>query len=143
MMERRRREEKRSIKSLVNHVINALPFALHLPGCQYCGPGMKRRERLVYSRAERGNECLSKTSIWRRRCVVAGGRRDEPENKIWNRREQARSGKKKRWREGTYKKIVDSLAEDDRRGGSAHHASEREYPLRCMHSNDVNVPELP
>lgn len=33
-------------KGLVNNAINNLPFELHLPGYQYCGPGTKLRERL-------------------------------------------------------------------------------------------------
>lgn len=28
-------------KGLVNSIINKLPFELHLPGYQYCGPGTK------------------------------------------------------------------------------------------------------
>ncbi|KAJ8915707.1 hypothetical protein NQ315_000641 [Exocentrus adspersus] len=31
---------------LVNSVINKLPFELHLPGYQYCGPGTKLKKRL-------------------------------------------------------------------------------------------------
>lgn len=34
-------------KGLVNSVINKLPFELHLPGYQYCGPGTKLSERLA------------------------------------------------------------------------------------------------
>lgn len=32
--------------SVVDKIINNLPFELHLPGYQYCGPGTKVRERL-------------------------------------------------------------------------------------------------
>lgn len=32
---------------LVNNLINHLPFELHLPGYNYCGPGTKLRERLI------------------------------------------------------------------------------------------------
>lgn len=31
---------------LVNRIINSLPFELHLPGYQYCGPGTKLKKRL-------------------------------------------------------------------------------------------------
>ena len=34
-------------KGLVNKVINSLPFELHLPGYQYCGPGTKLAKRLA------------------------------------------------------------------------------------------------
>lgn len=34
-------------KGLVNTIINQLPFELHLPGYNYCGPGTKLRERLI------------------------------------------------------------------------------------------------
>lgn len=37
---------------LLNTAINNLPFELHLPGYNYCGPGTKLRERL--SRGDRG-----------------------------------------------------------------------------------------
>lgn len=37
---------------LLNSVINNLPFELHLPGYNYCGPGTRLRERL--SRGDRG-----------------------------------------------------------------------------------------
>lgn len=33
-------------RSLLNSVINRLPFELHLPGYQYCGPGTKLEKRL-------------------------------------------------------------------------------------------------
>lgn len=33
--------------SLLNRAINALPFELHIPGYQYCGPGTRLRERLA------------------------------------------------------------------------------------------------
>jgi hypothetical protein len=32
---------------LLNSVINNLPFELHLPGYNYCGPGTKRQKRLL------------------------------------------------------------------------------------------------
>lgn len=32
---------------LVNSIINKLPFELHLPGYQYCGPGTKLQDRLI------------------------------------------------------------------------------------------------
>lgn len=37
---------------LVNNLINNLPFELHLPGYNYCGPGTKLRKRLL--RGDRG-----------------------------------------------------------------------------------------
>jgi len=36
----------------LNSAINALPFELHIPGYQFCGPGTRLRERLA--RGERG-----------------------------------------------------------------------------------------
>lgn len=33
-------------KGLVNNIINYLPFELHLPGYNYCGPGTKLSERI-------------------------------------------------------------------------------------------------
>ena len=32
---------------LVNNLINKLPFELHIPGYQYCGPGTKLQKRLA------------------------------------------------------------------------------------------------
>lgn len=40
---------------LVNSIINNLPFELHLPGYNYCGPGTKLRERLL-----RGDKGINK-----------------------------------------------------------------------------------
>lgn len=37
---------------LLNNIINNLPFELHLPGYNYCGPGTRLRERL--SRGDKG-----------------------------------------------------------------------------------------
>lgn len=39
---------KRAFKGsgLVNNIINSLPFELHLPGYQFCGPGTKLQKRL-------------------------------------------------------------------------------------------------
>lgn len=34
-------------EGLVNSIINKLPFELHLPGYNYCGPGTRLRERLL------------------------------------------------------------------------------------------------
>lgn len=34
-------------KGLVNKIINKLPFELHIPGYQYCGPGTKLAKRLA------------------------------------------------------------------------------------------------
>lgn len=39
-------------RGIVNSVINHLPFEMHLPGYQYCGPGTKLRKRL--QRGDRG-----------------------------------------------------------------------------------------
>jgi len=36
----------RSGRGLINRIINALPFELHIPGYRYCGPGTKLQERL-------------------------------------------------------------------------------------------------
>jgi len=50
----------KSIKSggggLLNSVINALPFELHIPGYQFCGPGTRLSERLA--RGEQGINSL-------------------------------------------------------------------------------------
>ena len=34
-------------RGLVNKIINKLPFELHIPGSQYCGPGTKLAKRLA------------------------------------------------------------------------------------------------
>ena len=34
-------------RGIVNKAINALPFELHIPGYQFCGPGTHLRERLA------------------------------------------------------------------------------------------------
>ncbi|KYM96049.1 hypothetical protein ALC62_13299 [Cyphomyrmex costatus] len=34
-------------KSLLNRAINALPFELHIPGYQFCGPGTRLKKRLA------------------------------------------------------------------------------------------------
>ena len=39
---------------MVNKVINSLPFEVHLPGYQYCGPGTKLAKRLA-----RGDPCIN------------------------------------------------------------------------------------
>jgi len=41
---------------LLNRVINALPFELHIPGYQFCGPGTRLSERLA--RGEQGINSL-------------------------------------------------------------------------------------
>lgn len=43
-------------KGLVNNLINRLPFELHFPSYQYCGPGTKLKERLA--RGDRGINLL-------------------------------------------------------------------------------------
>lgn len=45
-------------KGVLNTIINALPFELHLPGYQYCGPGTKLEKRLA--RGEPGINKLDK-----------------------------------------------------------------------------------
>ena len=40
------RKKKRG-RGLVNNLINRLPFELHIPGYQYCGPGTKLAKRLA------------------------------------------------------------------------------------------------
>lgn len=40
---------------LVNNIINRLPFELHLPGYNYCGPGTKLKQRLL-----RGDKGINK-----------------------------------------------------------------------------------
>ena len=46
IIHRREKVKKRRGESLVNNIINKLPFELHLPGYQYCGPGTKLVTRL-------------------------------------------------------------------------------------------------
>lgn len=41
---------------IVNSAINSLPFELHIPGYQFCGPGTRLRERLA--RGDRGKNPL-------------------------------------------------------------------------------------
>lgn len=45
-------------KGLVNTLINKLPFELHLPGYQYCGPGTKLQKRIA--RGDPGINSLDK-----------------------------------------------------------------------------------
>jgi hypothetical protein len=51
---RRRNTNKGS--GLINSVINKLPFELHLPGYQYCGPGTNLKKRLA--RGDKGINLL-------------------------------------------------------------------------------------
>ncbi|KAK5649428.1 hypothetical protein RI129_000457 [Pyrocoelia pectoralis] len=46
MLIRKRKSKVRGGSGLVNTLINKLPFELHLPGYQYCGPGTKLTKRL-------------------------------------------------------------------------------------------------
>jgi len=39
--------KKKKGRGLVNKLINKLPFELHIPGYQYCGPGTKLAKRLA------------------------------------------------------------------------------------------------
>lgn len=41
------RRKKSCGGGLVNKIINSLPFEVHLPGYQYCGPGTKLKKRLA------------------------------------------------------------------------------------------------
>jgi len=43
---------KDCVGGLLNRVINALPFELHIPGYQFCGPGTRLKKRLA--RGDRG-----------------------------------------------------------------------------------------
>lgn len=42
-----RQRKKKVGRGLLNKIINKLPFELHLPGYQYCGPGTKLTKRLA------------------------------------------------------------------------------------------------
>lgn len=42
-----KKSRRRRGKGLVNTIINKLPFELHIPGYQYCGPGTKLAKRLA------------------------------------------------------------------------------------------------
>jgi Phospholipase A2-like domain len=44
---RRRRRQKKIGRGFINNLINRLPFELHIPGHQYCGPGTKLQKRLL------------------------------------------------------------------------------------------------
>lgn len=46
---------------LLNSVINNLPFELHLPGYNYCGPGTRLKERLL--RGDRGVNALDEACM--------------------------------------------------------------------------------
>ena len=48
MIVHRENKKKCGSKGLVNSIINKLPFELHLPGYQYCGPGTKLIKRLAH-----------------------------------------------------------------------------------------------
>lgn len=45
-MQRNKKPQKFVGKGLLNKAINALPFELHFPGYQFCGPGTHLQERL-------------------------------------------------------------------------------------------------
>lgn len=49
-------------KGFLNNAINHLPFEMHLPGYQYCGPGTKLNERL--KRGDPGINELDKACKW-------------------------------------------------------------------------------
>lgn len=42
-----KRKKKVRGKGLINNLINKLPFEMHIPSYQYCGPGTKLKERLA------------------------------------------------------------------------------------------------
>lgn len=42
-----KRNSKKSGGNLINRIIDKLPFELHVPGYQYCGPGTKLKKRLA------------------------------------------------------------------------------------------------
>lgn len=42
-----RAPEKHRGQGILNKIINNLPFELHIPGYQYCGPGTKLEKRLA------------------------------------------------------------------------------------------------
>lgn len=48
-------------RGLLNSVINNLPFELHLPGYNYCGPGTKLQKRLL--RGDKGVNALDKACM--------------------------------------------------------------------------------
>lgn len=48
-------KEKRQGRGLINSAINKLPFELHIPGYQYCGPGTKLTKRIA-----RGDQGVNK-----------------------------------------------------------------------------------
>lgn len=43
----KRKPKRKAGAGLVNNLINNLPFELHIPGYNYCGPGTRLRERLA------------------------------------------------------------------------------------------------
>lgn len=52
------RKKKKVGRGLVNKIINKLPFELHIPGYQFCGPGTKLSKRLA--RGDQGINPLDK-----------------------------------------------------------------------------------
>jgi hypothetical protein len=50
-----------SFSLLLNWLINRLPFELHLPGYQFCGPGTRLRRRLV--KGQRGINRLDQACL--------------------------------------------------------------------------------
>lgn len=50
-----------SFSLLLNWLINRLPFELHLPGYQYCGPGTRLRRRLA--KGQRGINRLDQACL--------------------------------------------------------------------------------
>ena len=57
---------------LLNRAINALPFELHIPGYQFCGPGTRLRKRL-----ERGDRGINRLDAACREHDIAYSHSDE------------------------------------------------------------------
>lgn len=47
LLKRNKKKAAKRGKGIVNSVINKLPFELHIPSYQYCGPGTKLKKRLA------------------------------------------------------------------------------------------------
>ena len=60
----------------VNRAINALPFELHIPGYQFCGPGTRLRKRL-----ERGDRGINPLDAACREYDIAYSRSDQLEDR--------------------------------------------------------------
>jgi hypothetical protein len=47
VVEKKKGRKRKKGRGLLNKIIDKLPFELHLPGYQYCGPGTKLQKRLA------------------------------------------------------------------------------------------------